>query len=74
MAKFNVKASLSIMAIGLFSLAGCTTYTWPDGTQKTVLGVPAQEENQRYEGRHSEPIEYRVPGQISPGARQPEDK
>nr|WP_241697433.1 hypothetical protein [Halomonas salicampi] len=74
MARFNVKTSLSITAIGLFSLTGCTTYTWPDGTKKTVLGVPAQEENQRYEERHSEPIKYRIPGQISPGARQPADE
>lgn len=73
MAKFNVKAPLSITVIGLFSLTGCTTYTWPDGTQETVLGIPAQEENQRYEERQDEPIEYRIPGQISPGSRQPEE-
>ena len=28
-------------------LAGCTTYTWPDGSQETVIGVVPEEENQR---------------------------
>lgn len=73
MAKFDVKTSLIITAVGLFiTLTGCTTYTWPDGTRQTVLGVPAQEENERHEERHVEPIIYRIPGQISPGSRRSE--
>ncbi|MCL7930822.1 hypothetical protein M8006_12695 [Halomonas sp. ATCHA] len=70
-----MKASLTIAAIGLFlTLIGCTTYTWPDGTQQTVLGVPAQAENKSHEERQAEPIIYRIPGQVFPGSRQSEDE
>jgi len=53
-----------IALISFTALAGCTTYTWPDGSQKTVLGVPAEEENSRYEDDKPKAIEYRLPGEI----------
>lgn len=45
-------------------LAGCTTYTWPDGSQETVIGVVPEEENQRYEEEHAEGVRYRIPDEI----------
>ncbi|MGP9767863.1 hypothetical protein ACT3UM_19280 [Halomonas sp. AOP13-D3-9] len=45
-------------------LAGCTTYTWPDGSQETVIGVVPDEENQRYEEERVEGVRYRIPDEI----------
>ncbi len=45
------------------AISGCTTYTWPDGSRETVLGVPAEEENARYEEPLNEPVRYRIPGE-----------
>ena len=59
-------ASWLFLAIGLMGLSGCTTYTWPDGSQKTVIGVPATEENSRYEDNIEAGIRYRTPGEIPP--------
>lgn len=42
---------------------GCTTYTWPDGSKETVLGVPAEKENARYEDDRNEAVRYRLPGE-----------
>ncbi|RUR37413.1 hypothetical protein [Vreelandella populi] len=50
--------------ISLGSLAGCTTYTWPDGSKKTVLGVAPEDENKRYEEPQAEGVRYRTPGEI----------
>lgn len=55
----------SLLAIfPLLLLAGCTTYTWPDGSQKTVIGVVPEEENQRYEEDQVEGVRYRIPDEI----------
>ncbi|TVU87184.1 hypothetical protein [Vreelandella titanicae] len=45
-------------------LAGCTTYTWPDGSQETVIGVVPDEENQRYEEERVDGVRYRIPDEI----------
>ncbi|MCS2610515.1 hypothetical protein [Halomonas dongshanensis] len=45
-------------------LSGCTTYTWPDGSQKTVLGVVAEDDNKRFEEQQAEGVRYREPGVI----------
>lgn len=58
--------SYLFVAIGLISLAGCTTYTWPDGSQKTVIGVPTADENSRYEENTDTGPRYRVPGEVPP--------
>ncbi|TVP51401.1 MAG: hypothetical protein EA345_02760 [Halomonas sp.] len=50
--------------VPLLFLVGCTTYTWPDGSQETVLGVVPEEENKRYEERQAEAVRYRLPGEI----------
>lgn len=55
---FSGFACLSVL------LTGCTTYTWPDGSRETLLGVPPEEENSRYEEDHHRHIEYQLPGQI----------
>ncbi|WP_419866543.1 hypothetical protein [Halomonas citrativorans] len=55
-------AFLALMAMA--SLAGCTTYTWPDGSKETVLGVAPEDENKRYEEQQAESVRYRVPGEI----------
>ncbi|WP_346797971.1 hypothetical protein R5M92_03760 [Halomonas sp. Bachu 37] len=47
----------------LLALGGCTTYTWPDGSRETVMGMPAEEENRRYEETAADGVRYRVPGQ-----------
>ncbi|MDN3557854.1 hypothetical protein [Halomonas maura] len=44
--------------------AGCTTYTWPDGSRETVWGVPAEDETKTREERQAEGVRYRVPGEI----------
>lgn len=48
----------------LMLLAGCTTYTWPDGSQETVIGVVPEEENKRYEEEQVEGVRYRIPDEI----------
>lgn len=45
-------------------LSGCTTYTWPDGSQETVIGVVPEEENQRYEEERVDGVRYRIPDEI----------
>lgn len=45
-------------------LAGCTTYSWPDGSQETVFGVVPEEENQRYEEERVDGVRYRIPDEI----------
>ena len=55
----------SLLAISpLLLLTGCTTYTWPDGSQETVIGVVPEEENKRYEEEQVEGVRYRIPGEI----------
>tara|TARA_R110001599_G_scaffold184051_1_gene377534 strand:- start:1235 stop:1453 length:219 start_codon:yes stop_codon:yes gene_type:complete len=48
----------------LLLLTGCTTYTWPDGSQETVIGVVPEEENKRYEEEQVEGVRYRIPDEI----------
>ena len=57
----TVRVKLVFLIAPLLLLAGCTTYTWPDGSQETVIGVVPQEENQRFEEERVEPIRYRLP-------------
>lgn len=45
-------------------LAGCTTYTWEDGSKETVLGVPAEDERLTEEERRAQGVQYRKPGEI----------
>lgn len=45
----------------LLTLSACTTYTWPDGSQETVLGVVTEHDNQRHEEPHAEGVRYRLP-------------
>lgn len=44
-------------------ISGCTTYTWPDGSRETVVGVPADDENERYEETQNNAVRYRIPGE-----------
>lgn len=55
-------ALLVILTMGL--VAGCTTYTWEDGRQETVWGVPAEDETKTREERQAEGVEYREPGEV----------
>ncbi|MBB3140713.1 hypothetical protein [Halomonas organivorans] len=48
----------------LATLAGCTTYTWPDGHRETVWGVPAQDDTKSDEQRRAEGVQYRQPGEV----------
>ena len=48
------------------ALTGCTTYTWPDGSQETVVGVVPQDDNQRYEEPRAEGVRYRHPDDLPP--------
>lgn len=50
------------LAIAL--LAGCTTYTFPDGSQETLWGVPTEDETLTQEERQQQAPRYRVPGEI----------
>ncbi|KAA0013612.1 hypothetical protein F0A17_04410 [Billgrantia pellis] len=51
--------------LSLALIAGCTTYTYEDGSRRTLWGVPAEEETRRYEDdRQAEGVRYRVPGTI----------
>ncbi|QJQ99221.1 hypothetical protein [Halomonas sp. PGE1] len=45
-------------------LAGCTTYTFPDGSQETLWGVPADDETLTREERDRQAPRYRVPGEM----------
>jgi len=45
-------------------LAGCTTYTFPDGNQETLWGVPADDETLTREERDRQAPRYRVPGEM----------
>ncbi|OJA04658.1 hypothetical protein [Halomonas sp. QHL1] len=61
------RLALPIVALFVFVpllLAGCTTYTWPDGSQETVIGVVPEEENQRYEEERVDGVRYRIPDEI----------
>ncbi|RCV92630.1 hypothetical protein DU506_06815 [Vreelandella rituensis] len=59
------KTTALLLTLLVGGLGGCTTYTWPDGSQETVLGVPAEEENRRYEEeRQPEGVRYRIPGEV----------
>jgi hypothetical protein len=65
---FKRRPTLSVYCLfaiaPLLLLAGCTTYTWPDGSQETVIGVVPEEENQRYEEDRVEGVRYRIPDEI----------
>lgn len=50
------------LALGL--LAGCTTYTFPDGSRETLWGVPTEDETLTREERDAQPPRYRVPGEM----------
>ena len=66
----RTKRMIPLLALApLLFLVGCTTYTWPDGSQETVLGVVPEEENKRYEEQQAEGVRYRIPGEI-PGQAQ----
>ncbi len=54
-----------IISLGIL-LTGCTTYTWQDGSKETVFGVPAEEDNSRYEEENPLGTQYRLPGEIPP--------
>ncbi|PXX95644.1 hypothetical protein CR157_18110 [Halomonas sp. LBP4] len=60
----RTKLLLPTAGLALVLLAGCTTYTFPDGSRETLWGVPAEDETRPPEERRAEPIEYRVPGKI----------
>ncbi len=53
-----------LVILGMSPLAGCTTYTWEDGRQETVWGIPAEEETTTREERQTQGIEYREPGEV----------
>ncbi|MEA2117637.1 hypothetical protein [Halovibrio sp. HP20-50] len=55
---------IAILVIVPLLTTGCTTYTWPDGSQETVIGVVPEEENQRYEEERVDGVRYRIPGEI----------
>ncbi len=53
-----------IVCLMVTMLAGCTTYTWEDGSKETVLGVPAEDERLTEEERRAQGVQYRKPGEI----------
>lgn len=62
----------ALLPLGLALLAGCTTYTYEDGSQETLWGVPTEEETRRYEeDRQAEGVRYRIPGQVEPERNDP---
>ncbi|WP_404345623.1 hypothetical protein [Vreelandella venusta] len=63
---------LCFTILPLLPLAGCTTYTWPDGSQETVLGVVPEDENRRYEEPRADGVRYRKPGDIPPAPSEDE--
>ncbi|MCG6657242.1 hypothetical protein HOP52_05565 [Halomonas campisalis] len=61
----NRSIALAVAGLALALLAGCTTYTFQDGSRETLWGVPAEPETHRYEDdRQAEGVRYRVPGEI----------
>ena len=61
------RMSIPFITLGLLlPLTACTTYTWPDGSQETVLGVVPEDDNQRYEERQAEGVRYRLPRKPCP--------
>ncbi|MGO2242944.1 MAG: hypothetical protein ACTH5D_14420 [Halomonas sp.] len=58
----HIKSCLALAPLLL--LAGCTTYTWPDGSKETVIGVVPDDENQRYEEQQADGVRYRIPDEI----------
>jgi hypothetical protein len=55
---------LATTGLALALLAGCTTYTFQDGSRETLWGVPAEEETRRHEeDRQAEGVRYRMPGE-----------
>ncbi|WP_299312268.1 hypothetical protein [uncultured Halomonas sp.] len=55
---------LTTLLFGPLLLTGCTTYTFPDGSQETLWGVPATDETLTREERQQQAPRYRVPGEI----------
>lgn len=55
---------LTTLLFGPLLLTGCTTYTFPDGSQETLWGVPAEDETLTQEERQQQAPRYRVPGEI----------
>ncbi|WP_386077725.1 hypothetical protein ACFIOZ_11650 [Vreelandella sp. F11] len=60
----NALSTSTLLAMMPLLLAGCTTYTWPDGSQETVIGVVPEEENQRYEEERVDGVRYRIPDEL----------
>ncbi|QFU01832.1 hypothetical protein FIU83_09285 [Halomonas sp. THAF5a] len=54
---------LLIATVALAMLGGCTTYTWEDGRQETVWGVPAEDTTMTPEEREAQGVQYRIPGE-----------
>ena len=69
----GIALPLCVALLPLLSLAGCTTYTWPDGSQETVLGVVAEDENRQYEEPRADGVRYRKPGELPDTPRNDED-
>ncbi len=55
---------LTTLLFGPLLLTGCTTYTFPDGSQETLWGVPVEDETLTREERQQQAPRYRVPGEI----------
>ncbi|PWV80649.1 hypothetical protein DER72_103222 [Halomonas sp. A11-A] len=55
---------LAAAGLALALLAGCTTYTFPDGSQETLWGVPTDDETLTREERDRQAPRYRVPGEM----------
>lgn len=62
--RLTFRANTIYVFASLLLLAGCTTYTWPDGSQETVIGVVPEEENQRYEEERVDGVRYRIPDEL----------
>ena len=60
----NALFTATLLAMTPLLLAGCTTYTWPDGSKETVIGVVPEEENQRYEEERVDGVRYRTPDEL----------
>ncbi|WP_445009973.1 hypothetical protein [Vreelandella stevensii] len=70
MPKRPITLSGVVLVLGLSSLAGCTTYTWPDGSQETVFGVVSEDENKRYEEPRADGVRYQRPGEVPESAQE----
>jgi hypothetical protein len=55
---------LPAAGLALALLAGCTTYSFPDGSRETLWGVPADDETLTREERDRQAPRYRVPGEL----------